>query len=340
MEKQKELNLKILYLTNHQPLSEQFNDYLSNLLLHGLREHFNEEVIDFPGSWYLYKDESKKKELDINKLWGKGFTVTNILNDYDSIDRNDIEKKIQTKYFDLVIYSSARRSIPFLDDVIKFNNKVIFIDGEDDQLIDENLSKISLYFKRELIRDQKYLLPIQFGIPKDKIVSNVNIKPKNLLAPLIPGRLNTYIYNSEIDYYRMYQESIFALTYKKAGWDTLRHYEILMNGCLPLFLDIENCPINTMKSFPKKEIIEIKDKYETILQNYFPTKIFKYKFLTFKSFNNYFFNLFSIKKKIDYFIEEDKEIFELKYKLLNFTKKNLTTYKLAEYVINSVRNND
>ncbi len=93
-----------------------------------------------------------------------------------------------------------------------------------------------------------------------------------------------------------------------------------------------------MKNFPKKEIIEIKDKYEIILQNYFPTKIFKYKFLTFKSFNNYFFNLFSSKKKIDYFIEKDKEIFELKSELLNFTKKNLTTYKLAEYVINSVRN--
>ena len=60
---------------------------------------------------------------------------------------------------------------------------------------DENLIKIGLYFKRELNKDQKNLLPIQFGIPKDKIVSNVNIKPKNLLAPLIPGRLNTYIYS-------------------------------------------------------------------------------------------------------------------------------------------------
>ena len=54
--------MKILYLTNHQSLSDQFNDYLSNLLLHGLREHFGEKVIDFPGSWYLYKDESKKKK--------------------------------------------------------------------------------------------------------------------------------------------------------------------------------------------------------------------------------------------------------------------------------------
>jgi len=330
--------LKILYLTNHQSLSEQFNDYLSNLLLHGLREHFGGNVIDFPGSWYLYKDESKKKELDNSKLWGKGFTIIDTLNNYDSIDRNDIEKKIQTKYFDLIIYSSARRSKPFLDDVIKFNNKVIFIDGEDDQFIDENLNKIGLYFKRELIKHQKNLLPIQFAIPKEKILREVNTKPKNLLAPLIPGRLNTYIYNDEIDYYKMYQESIFALTYKKAGWDTLRHYEILMNGGLPIFLDIENCPVNTMKNFPKKDIINIKNKYETILQNYFPTKIFKYKFLNYKSFKNYFLNLFSNKKNIDYFIEKDEEIFELKSKLLNFTKKNLTTYKLAEYVINSVKN--
>ena len=41
---------------------------------------------------------------------------------------------------------------------------------------------------------------------------------------------------------------------------------------------------------------------------------------------------------MDYFIEKNGEIFELKSKLLNFTKKNLTTYKLAEYVINSVKN--
>ena len=82
----------------------------------------------------------------------------------------------------------------------------------------------------------------------------------------------------------------------------------------------------------------IKNKYETIHPNYFPNQIFKYKFLNFKSFKNYFLNRFSNKKNIDYFIEKDEGIFELKSKLLNFTKKNLTTYKLAEYVINSVKN--
>ena len=40
--------------------------------------------------------------------------------------------------------------------------------------------------------------------------------------------------------------------YKKAGWDCYRHYELLMNGCLPFFLDINDCPELTCRSLPKK----------------------------------------------------------------------------------------
>ncbi len=330
--------MKILYFTNPQSLLDQYNDYISDLLLHGLREHFDKSVIDFPGSWHLYEDESKKKNLDTNdKIWGRGFTLKNILNNYNSIDREDIEQKLQTKYFDLIIYSSARRSKPLINEAIKYNNKIIFIDGEDDQYIDKELNKIGKYFKRELIEKKKDLYPIQFAVPKDKILKDVNTEPQNLLAPLIPGRLDTYIYESEKSYYEMYQNSIFALTYKKAGWDCLRHYEILMNGCLPLFLNIENCPTNTMVNFPKQEMVQIKNKYENILKNYFPTKIFKYKFIELKRFSDYFFNLLFNQKNIDYY-KKDKDIFELKTNLLDFTKKKLTTYKLAEYIINSVKN--
>ena len=37
------------------------------------------------------------------------------------------------------------------------------------------------------------------------------------------------------NYNIMYQNSIFALTYKKAGWDCFRHYEILMNAVFLFF---------------------------------------------------------------------------------------------------------
>ena len=44
---------------------------------------------------------------------------------------------------------------------------------------------------------------------------------------------------------------------KKSGWDCMRHYEILANGCVPVFLDINNCPELTMTSLPKDKLLEV-----------------------------------------------------------------------------------
>jgi hypothetical protein len=41
------------------------------------------------------------------------------------------------------------------------------------------------------------------------------------------------------------------LTWKKGGWDCLRHYEILANGAIPIFEGFDDCPPDTMTSFPK-----------------------------------------------------------------------------------------
>ena len=38
---------------------------------------------------------------------------------------------------------------------------------------------------------------------------------------------------------------------KKGGWDCMRHYEIMANGCLPLFVDFDNCPDTTMTSLDR-----------------------------------------------------------------------------------------
>lgn len=45
--------------------------------------------------------------------------------------------------------------------------------------------------------------------------------------------------------------------HKKMGWDCLRHYEIMMNGCVPLFKDLENSSDLTLTTLPKKEIIKM-----------------------------------------------------------------------------------
>lgn len=94
------------------------------------------------------------------------------------------------------------------------------------------------------------LYPITFSIPLCKIVDSIPDK-KRILSSLIPGDSSTYIYNTEEEYYNQYKESMFAITKKKAGWDCLRHYEILACGTIPVFTDINFCPINTMALWPK-----------------------------------------------------------------------------------------
>jgi hypothetical protein len=97
--------MKILYIHANPDESEFYNDYLSDLLLHGLRENFGKDIIDYPGSWHLYDDEVQKRQINQNKLWGKGFTLNNSLNEFNSFDRTDISSKIKNNFFDLVIYS-------------------------------------------------------------------------------------------------------------------------------------------------------------------------------------------------------------------------------------------
>ena len=324
--------MKILFV-HSKGNNTHINDFMSDLLLHGLRKLHGQDVVDYPGCWYMYSDEILNREYNINKIWGKGFTINKTLNNYNSIDRTEIKKKIQTKFFDLVIYGSIRRSNLFLEDVIKYNNKVIFIDGEDDSIINEKYIKSGLYFKRELLENKQNVLPISFAVPKEKILKNINENPTNLLAPLVPGRLSTYIYDDEQKYYDMYSNSIFAITNKKLGWDCLRHYEIMMNGCIPLFFNIKYCPKLILKTLPKNRLSEIYDNFYKVLQFYFPFKIYKKKFLSVKKIFYYIPNIFK-NKSASLFLNNHPDILEIKNDLLNFTRQNLTTEILAKYVLN------
>jgi hypothetical protein len=44
---------------------------------------------------------------------------------------------------------------------------------------------------------------------------------------------------------------------KKAGWDALRHYEIMGNNCMPLFHNLQDCPRWVMMRLPKALLIKI-----------------------------------------------------------------------------------
>ena len=55
------------------------------------------------------------------------------------------------------------------------------------------------------------IIPISFSIPSIKIVNEIPEKTQ-IVSPLIPGDLSTYIYNTEDEYYDNYKKSLFAIT--------------------------------------------------------------------------------------------------------------------------------
>lgn len=147
--------------------------------------------------------------------------------------------------------------------------------------------------------------PISFSIPPEKIVDKIPLKTR-VVAHIIPGDTSTYIYDSEESYYQGYRESYFAITMKKGGWDCMRHYEILANGCIPYFWDLENLPPNTMAHFPREIIAETNQVYLNIVKKgaMDQTDI----------------------EKCNQYIDE----------LLNYTRTHLTTTAMATYILSKV----
>ncbi|CAJ1396103.1 unnamed protein product [Effrenium voratum] len=109
-------------------------------------------------------------------------------------------------------------------------------------------------------RQTEFAAPIQYSIPTRKWnhYRPLRQRPSALsdFAPLIPGDARTYNYTEEAEYLKMYASSLYCITRKKGGWDCLRHYEILLAGCVPYFLDIELLPSLTMVHFPR-QIIQV-----------------------------------------------------------------------------------
>jgi hypothetical protein len=226
-------------------------------------------------------------------LWGKGFTTTYLI-DNNNVDRSNIEEKIKDKYFDLIIYGSVSRCLDYYDIVSKIysSNKVFLIDGDDSPNI-HVLSSIHPYFKRELITNE--FIPIHFAIPECKITTNKLVKIQDY-GSIIPGH-DGYKFNIEQEYYDDYNKSYFGVTMKKAGWDCMRHYEILANNCIPYFTDLEKCPNRTLTNLPKELLLEAKE-----LANNF----------------------------------EEQKYFIILDELFKYTKQYLTTKQLAQYVLNYV----
>jgi hypothetical protein len=314
--------MKILYIS-----AASGPDYQCDMLFHGLRTLLGSDVVDSKKISYMYKDYSNTHKFE--DLYGKGFSVYGLL-DNMKVDREDLALKIKSKFFDLVIYGSIHRSQEFILDVLESYEprNIFFIDGEDEaDHIFWPLVGRGHYLKREIVSSSNLITPIQFAIPYEKVAQE-SIEKTQQIAKIDPRDKSTYIYSQEREYYLDYRSSLFAYTTKKAGWDCLRHYEILGNGCIPLFLDLQHCPTTVCTSLPK----------ELLTEYYHKSGLFK---------------LFEMDKPADYNLErtlianrdltllnnvdlsENFYYIYLEYleKLLQYTKQNLTTKALAQYIL-------
>jgi hypothetical protein len=239
-------------------------DFLHNAIFHGARTLLGENVIDDKKLWHLYDSCT-------DEMWNKGMHRTNLftlfrkLSDLN-VDRTNISQKILDRYFDKIIYGNIHRNKDYMDEVTKSYNRndIIMLDGEDHQEIDYHMAHFGRYYKRELITPCNQVSPIGFSIPEELIVPikyDYIKKDRSTMIPKPNHDQSSYIYTNEDDYYNEYKHSKFAMTHRKGGWDCLRHYEILMNGCIPLFPDLSFCPKYTMTRFPKRIIAECNRLY-------------------------------------------------------------------------------
>lgn len=264
-------------------------DYLADSIYHGLIDLGCEvHTLSYPKNLYTENLESEKCYNLYGKLKGSPIILSG----------QEIWQTLMDRGYDHIIYGNIRddhRTFwPDRMEIVKrySKNRLHFLDGEDDNFVLTGISEYGTLWKRELTNEQAE--PISFSIPESQLVLDLP-KKEQINGIVIPGNLETYIFQDEESYNRDYQKSFYGITYRKAGWDCYRHYEILANRCVPSFPDLEFCPEKTMVDFPKKMILEI--------------------------------NQYSIKGIIHpQYNEINEELFE-------YTKENLTTKAMAKKII-------
>jgi len=283
--------MKILYSVD----SQNNNDYFNNTLFHGLNLLENIEIVDIPKIDHIY-----------SKTENFRFSIQGILNDDPFQDRADVDKKIKTNYYDIIIISVLDRShkSPLFHKIIENYDpkKIIYVDSQDSANVYHYLKNKGLYFKKELTINDPKIFPIGFSFPKEKIQTPLEKTQviSNLFSIWEPIPTNL----SETEYYNDYRKSLFAKTTKNKGWDQLRHYEILGCRSLPFFVNLSHCPKNTCTHLPKAVLLNILNMIYT--------------------------------KGMDYFMtNEGIEIYnELENKIHNHFLENCTTEAMAKYLLN------
>ena len=139
------------------------------------------------------------------------------------------------------------------------------------------------------------LFPLSFSIPAEVVVPYVPFKTTHTAE-------HKYQFDDVVPYMENYRKAFFGHTSLKCGWDCMRHYEILSQGTITEFTNLQALPRQTMTNFPKALVTELNTKYYS---------------LTFDE----------ILKCSSSTVYEDLD------SLLRYTRNNLTTECAARYVL-------
>jgi hypothetical protein len=137
---------KILYISN-----DINPDYLRCVTLHGFKKLFGTDCHDHPKIPHIYKNQN----IDYSKLYGKGISYTNLLEESEFRKENlDLENSIKNKEYDIVIFGSLHRGLLYYHLVSEHYkpNEIILLCGEDIHkcTCNDYIKKGNYVFVREL----------------------------------------------------------------------------------------------------------------------------------------------------------------------------------------------
>lgn len=261
-------------------VNPNFEDYLSDAVLHGLRELLGSDAIDFPKAEYMYRGVAPDV---LSRVRGGGFTLYGLLDDV-AIPRDHMLDRALKGEFDLVIFGDIWRCFGLWAEwgpqLRRTGVAVAVLDGSDRVepypyagqwwrvrawWFLPRAHNRAVYFKREITPWTRWfasylalppllgrrlgLRPISFAIPAEKIVAEPPAKLKDFPRHVVDlelasriGAQTSYAFAREDDYYADLRESRFGITTKREGWDALRHYEIAACGAVPCFRDLDRKP--------------------------------------------------------------------------------------------------
>jgi hypothetical protein len=152
------------------------------------------------------------------------------------------------------------------------------------------------------------VFPISYSLPLDEYIDVVPPKTKDC-SMIIPRDKNTYKFTTHAGYVAEYASSYYCITYKKGGWDTLRHYEIIAAGCMPYIIDLDYIPEQTMVHYPKQLVMEA------------------------RSLPGVSFDCRAIQVHIDHAVFPRERYLQLLRAVIAHARQHMTTLASAEYVM-------